>query len=323
MTTAPGETLSGVVIKAQSGFFTVLTEAGASVVCHLRGKLKHKRQSHDLAAIGDRVTVTVQAEGLGMIETVAPRQRVLARQAPSGHGRAGQRASEQGKAQIIIANPDQAVFVFACAEPAPRLGALDRYLVMAEAVGLPAVICANKADLLNPAHAEALFAVYPPLGYPVLFTSTHTGQGLAALRERLRGRLSVLAGPSGVGKSSLLNALQPGLGLRARTVSQTTQKGRHTTVHPELLPLAVGGFVADTPGMRALALWDVEPEELDGYFVEIRPLVRYCAFSDCRHLTEPGCAVRDAVSAGHIAASRYQSYCRLRTGEELPENDPE
>jgi ribosome biogenesis GTPase len=309
------DTLNGIVIKAQSGFFTVRSEAGRLVVCHLRGRLKQKRQRTDLATIGDRVTISEQPDGTGMIESVAPRHSVLVRRAPTGAGRSGRRAAARDKAQVIIANPDQAVFVFACAEPAPRLGALDRFLVMAEAERLPAVICANKVDLVTPAQAEALFGIYPPLGYPVLFTSARQGTGVAELRERLRGRLSVLAGPSGAGKSSLLNALQPGLGLRAKAVSRATQKGRHTTVYPELLPLEAGGFVADTPGMRALALWDVEPAELDGYFVEIKPLVAGCTFNNCTHLSEPGCAVRAALAAGRIAPSRYQSYCRLRLGE--------
>lgn len=308
-------THSGIILKAQSGFFTVLTESGLTVISHLRGRLKQKRQSADLATIGDRVTLTIQPDGKGMIEAVAPRQRVLARRAPTGHGRAGQRDAAQEKAQVIIANPEQAVFVFACAQPSPRLRALDRYLVMAEAAGLPALICANKADLTARDQADRLFGLYPPLGYPVLYTSAHTGQGLDELRERLRGRLSVLAGPSGVGKSSLLNALQPGLVLRAEAVSQATHKGRHTTVYPELLPLDTGGFVADTPGMRALALWDIEPEELDGYFVEFKPVVAECEFRDCTHLNEPGCAIRRAVEAGRITRSRYDSYCRMRLGE--------
>jgi ribosome biogenesis GTPase len=150
----------------------------------------------------------------------------------------------------------------------------------------------------------------------VLYTSAPAGQGLAELREQLRGKVSVLSGPSGVGKSSLLNALQPGLGLQAKTVSQATFKGRHTTVYSELLPLEGGGYVADTPGIRSLGLWDVQPEELDAYFVEIQPYVDQCAFNDCTHVHEPGCAVLAAVAAGAIAASRYDSYKRLRLGEE-------
>ncbi len=306
--------LTGIILKAHSGFFTVRTDAG-EFVCQLRGRLKQTRQAADLAAIGDRVEISVQAPGKGMIESIAPRARALSRRAPSGHGRSGQRGRAAEKEQVIIANPDQAVFVFACAQPAPHLRALDRFLVMAEAAGLPSVICANKVDLISPVEAQSLFATYPAIGYRVIFTSAKQGTGVADLRACLRDRLSVLAGPSGVGKSSLLNAVEPGLGLHTREVSQATDKGRHTTVYPELLPLAEGGYVADTPGMRALALWDIEPEELDGYFVEIRPLVAQCDFSDCTHLHEPGCAVRRAVEAGRIAHSRYDSYSRLRLGD--------
>lgn len=310
-----GERVPGLVTKAQSGFFRVHT-AGGDVVCHLRGRLKQRRQSSALAAVGDQVEISVQPDGTGMIETVAPRTRVLSRRAPGGNGRGGVRGEAAGAEQVLVANPDQVIFVFACAQPAPRLRMLDRFLVVAEVNRLPAYIAANKADLAAPEQAEALFGVYDRLGYPVLYTSTVSGLGLEALRKLLHGKLSVLAGPSGVGKSSLLNALQPGLGLLAKTVSQATFKGRHTTVYPELLPLAEGGYVADTPGIRALGLWDVEPEELDGYFVEIKPYVDQCEFNDCTHMHEPGCAVRRAVSQGAITASRYESYVKLRQGDD-------
>ena len=307
--------IPGLIVKAQSGFFQVHTDGG-DFTCHLRGKLKQHRRSTDLAAIGDRVEITLQHDGQGMIETVAPRTRVLSRRAPGGGGRAraGARAVE-GSEQVLVANPDQVALVFACAQPAPHLRMLDRFLVVAEANQLPAMICANKLDLTTPEAAGALFDLYQPLGYPVVYTSAASGQGLDALRQRLQGKLTVLSGPSGVGKSSLLNALQPGLGIQARAVSGANFKGRHTTVHSELLPLDGGGYVADTPGIRSLGLWDVEPEELDGYFVDIKPYVELCEFGDCTHLREPGCAVREAVEAGRIAPSRYDSYCRLRAGE--------
>lgn len=294
--------LSGLIVKAQSGFFTVETERGL-LVCQLRGRLKQERRSTDLAAVGDRVEVEVQEDGTGTIEAVLPRQSALSRQS-NVPGRDAE--------QVLVANPDQAVFVFACANPSPHLRMLDRFLLIAEQSRIPALVCANKVDLVSRAQAEALFAPYPGLGYPVLFTSARSGEGVAALRERLRGRLSVLAGSSGVGKSSLLNAVQPGLGLAARAVSAATTKGRHTTVAPELLPLAGGGYVADTPGLRALALWDVEPEELDGLFPELRPLVAGCEFSDCTHLHEPGCAVLAAVRDGRVHPERYEFYRRLR-----------
>jgi ribosome biogenesis GTPase len=311
----PHALLTGTVVKAQSGFFMVHTERG-DFTCRLRGRLKKEKRSTDLIAVGDRVEISTQSAGGGMIETIAPRHSALARTAPSGYKpRGGQRRREGESQQVIVANVDQVVLVFACAEPAPHLRMLDRFLVIAECAHLPAVICANKSDLVPAAEAESLFGVYPRLGYSVLYTSAQTLANLAELRQMLSNKISVFAGPSGVGKSSLLNALQPGLGLKARAVQQVTFKGRHTTVHPELFSLDSTSFVADTPGIRTLELWDIEPEELDGYFVEMRPYVADCDFSDCTHTHEPGCAIRKAVAAGHIAPSRYESYCRMRSGD--------
>lgn len=303
------EWLSGLVVRSQSGFFTVALADGREVVCQLRGRLKKGRREGDLAAIGDVVQVSAPAHSTGMIEAVQPRQRALIRLDPTPRG---------VYQQVIVANPDQAVFVFACANPAPRLGMLDRFLVIAERQGIPALIVANKADLLGAQAAEAIFGLYPPLGYPVIYTSVVTNAGIEALRAQLTGKLSVLAGPSGVGKSSLLNALQTDLGLQVRAVSHATQKGRHTTVVRQLFPLHGGGYVADTPGLKALALWDVMPEELDGYFPEICARVHLCAYNNCTHLPhEEGCAVRAATQMGEIAPSRYRSYVNLRSGDEV------
>jgi ribosome biogenesis GTPase len=298
----------GQIIKAQSGFFTVQW-AGGTTICQLRGRLKQHRRATDLAAVGDRVLIDLAEDGSGQICQVLPRAHVLSRRAPRADDR---QASVE---QVLVANPDQVLFVFACAQPAPHLRMLDRFLVAAERSGLPARICANKIDLVGPAAARALFDLYPPIGYQVLYTSAQTGEGVAELRAALQGKLSVLSGPSGVGKTSLLNAVQPGLGLSVRRVSRATGKGRHTTVVPEILPLARGGFVADTPGVRAMGLWDIQPEELDAYFPEIRPLVDQCQFNDCSHLSEPGCAVRQAAESGGIDPRRYDSYTRLRRGE--------
>jgi len=172
-------------------------------------------------------------------------------------------------------------------------------------------------DLVGLEVARSIFGHYEPLGYPVLYTSARTGEGIAELRARLVDKVSVFNGPSGAGKSSLLNAIQPGLSLAFAHVSRATGKGRHTTVARELIPLNFGGYVADTPGLRALALWDIEPEELDGYFPEIRQIVAQCAFSDCTHVHEPGCAVREALEGGKIHEQRYASYLKMRFGEEL------
>ncbi|MFN2302219.1 MAG: ribosome small subunit-dependent GTPase A [Anaerolineales bacterium] len=300
------ETLQGLVIRAQSGFLTVETIAG-QFICRLRGRLKQGVAESDIIAVGDRVTITPEVDGTGTIEAILPRSAAFSRI------RTGIKRDYR---QIILANPDQIVAVFACAQPEPHLRMLDRFLVIAEKQGIMALIVANKIDLVRPSQAKALFGLYEELGYPVLYTSAHTGEGLDALRGRLKDKISALAGPSGVGKSSLLNAIQPDLGLHVRAVSDATSKGIHTTQVRELFPLDVGGYVADTPGIRSLALWDTEPEELDAYFVEMRMRVADCQFSDCTHTHEPGCAIRAAVEAGEIWPERYHSYLRLRFGDE-------
>jgi len=303
---------SGLIIKAQSGFFTVQTGSGP-VICKLRGKLKQKRLDTDLATVGDQVTLTRQADGTGVIDTVAERTRALARRKANPRNRTARTEAEHET--VILANPDQAVFVFACAQPEPHLNMLDRFLVVAEASNIPAIICANKSDLVSEAEARALFSPYEPLGYPVIYASAHTGAGVDDLRARLVGKLSALTGPSGVGKSSLLNALQPGLGIAVNAISAQTEKGRHTTVHPELVPLEGGGWVADTPGIRALALHDIEPYEVDGYFPDIRPYIGDCDYRNCTHTVEPGCGVRAAVERGDIDPRRYDSFVRIRAGQ--------
>jgi len=307
--------LDGLVVKAQSGFFTVHTDVG-DFVCRVRGRLKQKRRDTDLLAVGDRVRISLSENSSGMIEEVAERERVLARLAPLARGRGSRRWNRDGylaeREQVIVANPDRAVFVFSCAEPAPHLRMLDRLLIGAEVQHIPTVVCANKIDLVDRQGAQALFGIYQEIGYPVLYTSAIAGEGVDELRDTLRGGVSALVGPSGAGKTSLLNAVQPGLGLRVREVSQATSKGRHTTVVPQLVPLDVGGWVADTPGIRALALFDLDPEELDAYFPDIAPLVVHCKFSDCTHTVEPGCAVVQAVEEGRVSEHRYESYVRLR-----------
>lgn len=276
-------------------------------VCKLRGRMKQGSKEGDLAAIGDKVLVSPIAEGEGLIEAIEPRQRMISRLAPLPRGE---------YEQVIIANPDQLVIVFACAEPSPRMRMLDRFLVIAEEQSVPALIVANKIDLVTMDFARELFDHYRDLDYGLLYTSVPEKSGLEQLKGLLTGKISALAGPSGAGKSSLLNAIQPGLGLTIQNVSQSTGKGKHTTVSSELFPLEGGGYVADTPGLKALALWDIEPEELDGYFPEMRPLVAQCQFSDCTHVHEPGCAIINGVEEGIIHTSRYDSYLRLRFNEE-------
>jgi ribosome biogenesis GTPase len=302
----PAETCHGIIIRSQSGFFTVQTEGGI-LTCHLRGRLKQGKHIGDLAAVGDRVQVSSQLDGTGSIEVVEPRRSSLVRLDPRPQG---------VYQQVLLANPDQVVFVFACAQPAPHLRMLDRFLVIAEKQHLPALIVANKIDLVDKAKAEDLFGIYPCIGYPVLYTCARTGEGLEELLKHLVGKETALAGPSGVGKSSLLNTIQPGLGLAVREISEAFQKGRHTTTVRQLFPIQGGGYVADMPGLRSLALWDTDPEELDGYFPELTGLVQHCQFNDCTHNNEPGCAVRAAVEAGSVNPERYESYLKLRAGAE-------
>lgn len=297
-------TKHGLIVKAQSGFFWVDTGEGI-IVCQLRGKLKQGRAMGDIAALGDHVTITVLDDGSGVVENVAERKQALVRLDPRPQGE---------YQQVLLANADQVVFVFACANPNPKLRMLDRFLVIAEKQGIPIVIVANKIDLVE--NAKDSFNLYENIGYRVIYTSAKTGQGLEELREILRNKISALAGPSGVGKSSLLNELQPGLGLAVNEISKVMNKGRHTTVTRQMFAFEGGGYVADTPGWKSLALWDTEAAEIDAYFPELRDLVPHCQFSDCTHIHEPGCAVRAALQAGAIHPERYDSYLRLRAGQE-------
>ena len=294
----------GLIIKAQSGFFTVETSRGF-VVCQLRGKLKQGRAIGDIAAVGDNVWVTVLTDGSGVIEEVEQRKQAIVRLDPRPQGE---------YQQVLLANADQAVFVFACAHPNPKLRMLDRFLVIAEKQKVPAVIVANKTDLVK--DAKEIFSFYAPLGYRVIYASTKTGAGIDELHEALKNKVSAFAGPSGVGKSSLLNAIQPGLGLAVNEISTAMNKGRHTTVTRQMFPLAGGGYVADTPGWKSLALWDTEPEEIEAYFPELRDLVQHCQFSDCTHTHEPKCAVLAAVKDGRVNPERFDSFLRLRAGQE-------
>jgi len=297
-------TLSGTVLRARSGFYTVTTESG-TYECQLRGRLKRERQSEDLVVIGDRVTLTPLGEAEGLIEEVGPRRSRFSRRQPGGRG--------AWKEDLMVANLDQLVVVFACADPVPHVRMLDRFLVIAEHNQVETLIVANKLDLCGPQAAETVFGAYERIGYPVLYASARTGQGVAELRERLVGRISLVAGPSGVGKSTLLNAVHPGLNLATGPISEALHKGRHTTTLAELLPVdgPMGGHVADSPGLRQMALWQIPPHELAWCYPELRPHLGNCRFADCSHGPEPGCAITAAASSGAISSARLDSYRRL------------
>lgn len=274
----------GSVVKAYGGYCFV--RVGEAVrQCTLRGKLKVRGR----VIVGDRVVVRVLPDGRGVVEDVRARRCELSRPP--------------------IANVDQSVVVVSFREPAPALNLLDRILVQCAAVGVRSVICVNKADLADPEELrDSWVQVYRDAGYPTLITSVLTGTGIVDLREFLAGRITVLAGPSGAGKSSLLNAVQPGLNLRTGEISPKLKRGRHVTRHVELLPLDVGGWVADTPGFSVLQLDGITRNELAGLFPDLSRRARPCRFSDCVHYREPGCAVQEAVADGIVAHFRYTHY---------------
>ncbi|MBI3946985.1 MAG: ribosome small subunit-dependent GTPase A [Armatimonadetes bacterium] len=312
----------GTVFRKSQGRYWLRTPGGA-VACSLSNKLRKdlvrptadpsSLRAHvvgvreirvvDPVAVGDEVEFLPGGGGAGMITGVLPRRSRISRRAP------GSRPLEQ----VLVANVDQFVPIFAAAQPPPRWNLLDRYLATAEAAGIEALVCVTKLDLAEESSLQPEADMYRRLGYRVLLTSVVTGRGLEGLAEALRGRVSVLAGKSGVGKTSLLNALEPGLGLRVNEVSAATGKGKHTTTHLEMFPLEDGGFVVDTPGVREFGLWEVPASEVASLFREMRPYLGGCRFgAGCAHLREPGCAVRDAVAAGEITSRRYESYRRMR-----------
>jgi ribosome biogenesis GTPase / thiamine phosphate phosphatase len=297
--------MRGTALSGTGGIWRVLGADGQTYECAVRGRIK---QSGLKLAVGDEVELErVDGSDAYVVFEIHPRRSKLARREP-GAGR-GER--------IVAANVDQVVVVFALVKPTPHPRMLDRFLVIAEANSLAARIVVNKVDLAGEAEAQALFADHVRAGYPLHLTSTKDGRGLEPLHDALRGRTSALTGPSGVGKSSLMNALYPGLNLRVGEISESVNKGRHTTVGALLHPLPDGGFVADTPGLREIGMWGLDPSELADCFPEFRPLTPECRFADCTHTVEPGCAVLAAIAAGELSAVRHESYVKLR--EEIEE----
>lgn len=293
-----------VVLKGTGGVWQVLDATGETRDVSLRGRLKMAERGDERPklAVGDEVSLERdERDGAWAICEILPRRSKLARRSPgSGHGE-----------RVVAANLDQVAIVFAAAEPEPHLRMLDRFLVIAAANDIPSIVIVNKVDLVGVADARDRFADYERAGYPLHTTSTKQQVGLEGVRDALSGRVSALSGPSGVGKSSLINAIYTNLNLRVGEISRSVMKGRHITVGAEMHPLPGGGFVMDTPGLRELGLWGLAASDLDHCFLEFRPILGNCKFGDCRHALEPGCSIREAVEEGRVSAARYQSYLGL------------
>lgn len=311
--------LSGRVLRIHGLYSIVETADGRQFRCVVRRLLRTlATDERSIVTTGDRVwflpagpegPAAAEADDSaatplreGVIERVEPRHGLLTR-------------ASRGREHVLIANVDQVIFVVSLVEPELKPHLIDRYLASAIQGGIRPLLCLNKADLVDPERYQPLVGSYSQLGVPTFLTSAADGTGTDRIRERLRGRETVFSGQSGVGKSSLLNSIQPGLGLRVREVSDVNQKGKHTTTTSQLIRLDFGGWVVDTPGVRQFGLWDVLPEEVEGYFAEFRPFVPLCGYPDCTHTHEDRCAVKRAVYRRQISAARYTSYLGLFAGE--------
>jgi len=312
----PEETyLEGTVIRSTGSWYDVQVD-DRIIRSKIRGKFRlAEEEVTNPVAVGDRVTLRTVEDGTGLITEIHERRNRLSRRA------AGRRV---GMEHVIAANIDRAWLIQSIRMPKINPGLIDRFLVMAESNEIPAGIVFNKTDLMRDSDREAvleLHDLYAGLGYPLLMTSVVTGEGVQDFREWLSGNISVVAGPSGVGKSSLLNAVEPGLGLITGEVSEKTSKGKHTTTYASLYPLSTGGYVVDTPGIREFGIIDLEPEELSYYFIEFRPYIPLCRFPNCTHDHEPGCAVKEALERGEISDIRYYSYLNILESVRAGEKD--
>lgn len=294
----------GRVVSATGLNSIVESESGKRYECTVRRIVRTMaRETRNAIVAGDWVQFQPLDDVSGVVERVEPRHSTLSR---------GSKRHEH----IIVSNVECVVIVASVADPALKPSLIDRFLISAAKGEAQGIVCINKADLGSAPELQPLIGLYGRLGYQVVLTSAETGEGIACLRRLIRDRQSVFTGQSGVGKSSLLNALQPGLTLQTSGISSSTHKGRHTTRRTELLKLDFGGWVVDTPGIRQLELWDVISEEVEGFFVEFRPFVAFCRFPNCSHTHENGCRVRQAVAAGLVSETRYLSYRRIMSGQE-------
>ncbi|MDB5387441.1 MAG: rsgA 1 [Planctomycetaceae bacterium] len=293
------QTLAGRVTANRGTSFLVHTDDQRNFDCGVRRVVNTlAREQRNAVVVGDRVRLTQSGPAEGVIERVEPRHGTLSRKTRRGD-------------HLLVANVDQVLIVVAAADPQFKPNLIDRYLISAELGGVRPIICVNKVDLVDPVRLQPFLGLYSQLGYEMLLVSVTQQKGIERLKRILRHRETVVTGQSGVGKSSLLNAVQPGMKLATGEVSEETRKGRHTTSNATLLELDFGGWVVDTPGVRQFQLSNIEPAEACGIFREFRPYLSRCKFSSCSHTHESGCQVKQAVDRDLIALTRYESYLKI------------
>lgn len=303
--------MQGLVIKSTGSWYQILANNGQTYDCRIKGKFRIKGiQTTNPIAVGDNVIFDLEPSvPTGVISQLLPRKNYIIRKSIN--------LSKQ--AQIIAANLDQAFLIVTLASPRTSLGFIDRFLATAEAYGVPTVIIFNKLDLYNQAGIEILEdykSIYEKIGYPCYEVSALAGTHIQKIKALLKDKSTLLSGHSGVGKSSLINAILPNFKLKTGEVSEWSDKGQHTTTFAEMHQLPFGGFLIDTPGIRELGIVDIEKEELSHFFVEMRDRLNQCKFNNCRHINEPGCAVISAVEEGDIEPSRYESYLSIYHGND-------
>jgi ribosome biogenesis GTPase / thiamine phosphate phosphatase len=303
----------GIVIKSTGSWFAVMQENGEVTDCRIKGKFRMKETKNtNPVAVGDKVVFEPDASGTGIINFIEPRKNYIIRKS----------VNLSRQYHIIAANIDQAFLVATLVLPKTSTGFIDRFLVTAEAYGIPTIVIFNKEDLLNNELKELIgemMDIYINIGYPCFSISAFNKNDIQMVQKLMKDKINLFSGHSGVGKSTLINAIEPGLKLKTSEISQTHQKGMHTTTFAEMFPLFFGGFIIDTPGIKELGLVDIKKEELSHYFPEMRKLMNDCHFKNCQHINEPKCAIKEAVETGKISGSRYYSYLSIYNGGELDE----
>lgn len=300
--------MKGRVIKSTGSWYTVLNDAGKLVQCRMVGKFRMQGiKSTNPIAVGDFVEYSLEEDKRGVISKIENRNNYIIRKS----------VNLSKRVQIIASNIDQAMLVVSLKAPTTPLGFIDRFLVTAEAYSIPTIVVFNKIDLLeDEKELDEIEGIYKSIGYQTLRTSAVKSQNIDALKDLLKNKSTLLSGHSGVGKSTLINLCEEGLNLRTQEVSESHNKGQHTTTFAEMFPLKGGGFIIDTPGIKGFGLVDMEPAEIQDYFPEIFALRGGCKFHNCMHQNEPGCAVKEAVENHKLPPSRYNNYLNLIQGNE-------